>query len=116
MFLKSKQISDEDIAVTASIKALKTLTFKDGRVSIQPEEVLTQPGYEEARRQAARFVRPAACTGCTSDRQLTWCLADCDELAPQIARRLKRAKAAGMTYAEVLSKLENLVSDGDSHD
>ena len=116
MFWKSKQISDEDIAVTASIKALKTLTFKDGRVSIQPEEVLTQPGYQEARRQAARFLRSPACTNCPSDKQLTWCLADCDELATQIAKRLKRAKAAGMTYAEVLPELEDLVWDGDFHD
>jgi hypothetical protein len=115
MFWKSKPMSDEAMAVTASIKALKTLTFKDGRVSIQPEEVLT-PGYEEARRQAARFVRSPACTRCASDKQLTWCLADCDGLATQIARRLKRAKAAGMTYAEVLSELEDLFSDGDFHD
>jgi hypothetical protein len=116
MFWKSKPMSDEAMAVTASIKALKTLTFKDGRVSIQPEEVLTQPGYQEARRQAARLIRPPACTGGNFDEPLTWCLADCDELAAQIARILKRAKAAGMTYAEVLSKLENLVSDGDCHD
>lgn len=116
MFWKSKSISEEAMAVTASIKALKTLTFKDGRVSIQPEEVLTQPGYEEARRQAARLVLPPAGTGCTFDKQLTWCLADCDELAAQIARRLKWAKAAGMTYAEVLSELEELVSDGEFHD
>jgi hypothetical protein len=105
-------MTPEEQAVTTSIKALKTLSFVDGRVSIQPEEVLSQPGYQEARRQAARLVRPPACI----DEPLTWCLADCDELAAQIARRLKRAKAAGMTYAEALSKLENLVSDGDSHD
>lgn len=52
--------SQAEQEITRSIKALKTLTFIDGRVSIAPQEVLSQPGYLEARAQAAGLIRAGA--------------------------------------------------------
>lgn len=50
-------LADEDREVTRSLKALKTLSNQGGRVSIEPDEVLLQPGYLLARRAAALFIR-----------------------------------------------------------
>ena len=49
-------LSESEQMITESIKALKTLEVHEGRVSINPSEVLGQPGYLEARRHAAVFV------------------------------------------------------------
>lgn len=43
--------------VTESLKALKTLQMSDGRVSVDPSEVIDRAGYLEARRRAAALVR-----------------------------------------------------------
>lgn len=42
--------------VTESLKALKTLDVSQGRVSVDPYEVIGRPGYLEARRRAADLV------------------------------------------------------------
>ena len=57
MFWQRADESDEEREITRSLKALKTLRFERGRVSIDPEEVLHQPGYLEARRAAAALIR-----------------------------------------------------------
>lgn len=53
----SKQMSPHEREITESIKSLKTLTVRDGRVSIDPSEVLLQPGYLEDRKRAAQLVK-----------------------------------------------------------
>lgn len=50
-------MTDEMRAITESIKALKTLKVEDGRVSIDPPEVLAQPGYLEERARVGDLVR-----------------------------------------------------------
>lgn len=57
MFWQRADVSDEEREITRSLKALKTLRFEGGRVSIDPEEVLHRPGYLDARRAAAALIR-----------------------------------------------------------
>lgn len=68
-------LTEEDREVTRSLKALKTLRIQGGRVSIEPEEVLLQPGYLLARRAAAVFIRN------TRYQQLNWDAVDEASLA-----------------------------------
>jgi hypothetical protein len=51
-----KELSPAEREVTESLKALKTLSVCDGRVSIEPSEVLEYPGYQEARKRAAALL------------------------------------------------------------
>ena len=48
-------LSAYELEVSRSLRRLKTLTFVDGRVSIDPSEVLT-PQYLAERREARRFL------------------------------------------------------------
>lgn len=57
MFWQRADVTGEEREITRSLKALKTLRFEKGRVSIDPEEVLHQPGYLDARRAAAALIR-----------------------------------------------------------
>jgi hypothetical protein len=47
--------SPKSLEITASIQRLQTLTCRDGRVSIDPSEILT-PQYLAARRRAAELL------------------------------------------------------------
>jgi len=49
MSLAEREVSD-------SIKALKTLEVTQGRVSVDPSEVIGRPGYLDARRRAAVLI------------------------------------------------------------
>lgn len=59
MFWRRAVMTDDEREITRSLKALKTLRFEGGRVSIDPEEVLLQPGYLEARHRAGVLIREA---------------------------------------------------------
>ena len=50
-------VSPHEREITELITSLKTLTVRDGRVSIDPSEVLLQPGYLEDRKRAAQLVK-----------------------------------------------------------
>lgn len=50
-------MTDEMRAITESIKALKTLKVKDGRVSVDPCEVLDRPGYLKERACVGTLMR-----------------------------------------------------------
>lgn len=54
-FRQGFELSQKDRAVTDSLKALRTLRCQVG-ISIDPGEVLGQPGYIEERRRGARLV------------------------------------------------------------
>lgn len=56
MVWRKPSLSEAELEVTASIKALKTLEVHRGRVSVSPSEVLDRPGYLEARKDAAALV------------------------------------------------------------
>jgi hypothetical protein len=103
MFWKPRTMSDY-MAVTAS-KVLKKLSFRKGRLPIQPVEVLCQPGYVEACRHAANLVRNPACSGCTFVSTPGWCLTDCEALAVRIASSLKQSRASGISYLQALAEL-----------
>lgn len=55
---RARPLSFEEQEVTESLRRLKSLSCVEGRVSISANEVLTQPGYIEARRAAAECLRP----------------------------------------------------------
>jgi hypothetical protein len=98
----------DDMAVTAS-KVLKTLSFRDGRVSIEPEEVLCQLGYVEARRHATNLVRNPTCSGRTFVSTPSWRLTDCGALAVRIASSHRQSRASGISYLQALAELEAFI-------
>nr|WP_314576513.1 hypothetical protein [uncultured Pseudomonas sp.] len=104
-FWRRRAFSPDDLAITASIKALKTLTVHDGRVSIDPQEVLDQPGYVEARQRAAKLVMSVR-RGPVEWHQI-------DQLgllewSALIAGQLQRARTAGLSYGEAVESLKNV--------
>lgn len=64
-WLAGEPLSLEEQEISASLKALRTLRYENGRVSVDPEEVLDRPGYLLARAAAADLVnggtRRSAC-------------------------------------------------------
>ncbi len=114
-----KPLSSREQAITDSIKALKTLSVIDGRVSIDPREVLDQPGYIEARRQAAMLVRgPVNHQYCVND-DFGW--STVDELGAQgwselVALNMQQARCHGLTYVEAIDRLKYLPLEGKTDD
>lgn len=107
MFWKPRAMSD-DMAVTAS-KVLKQLSFRNGRFSIQLEEVLCQPGYVKVRRHAANLVRNPACSERTFVSTSGWRLTDCGALAVRIASSLRQSRASGMSCLQALAEIEAFI-------
>ena len=106
---KPGPLTDAEQEITDSLKALKTLTCIDGRVSISPSEVLDRPGYREARVKAAALISGRAgqstisCMRASSDLDL--------ELA--IARRLVRLRREGLGLNEALGVLRQSLEADD---
>lgn len=100
-------MSVADRAITDSIKALRTLRLVGGRVSIDPSEVLGQPGYLEARRRAAELLTPMP--GKPSWR--SWEEVDADGiglLMRGLINSLQRSRAQGLSFEESLKQLSEL--------
>jgi len=117
-FWKVKPLSVEDRLISDSIKVLKTLTVRDGRVSINASEILDQPGYLEARRRAAQLVRNYKAGASNSPYGLKWSAMDVvgiEELAAVIARSLQRSRQAGITYARAIEALKYMPLQGLPH-
>lgn len=105
-------MSDREREVSASIRALKTLRFENGRVSIDPQEVLDQPGYTEQRRAAAALVGPITHKG--ADTKLSWRSVEhlgSDYLSEVIGRHLVASHRQDMTLAQALTGLHSLLVD-----
>ncbi|OCX25495.1 hypothetical protein BBI10_02055 [Pseudomonas graminis] len=108
-FWQKKPMSPEDRQVRDSILALKTLKCRDGRVSIDPYEVLGRPGYLEARRRAADLVhglppRPAALATAAD-----WALVDTvgmDIFVSKLSQSLEQSRGQGLSLSEALSQLK----------
>lgn len=109
LFWKAKPLSPKDRAISESVRALKTLTVRDGRISIDPSEVLSQPGYLEARRNAARTVREPHLSPFLSTSDQEWEVIDdvgMEAIGALIAQQLQRSREAGMTYAQSIELLK----------
>ena len=106
---KPERLTDAEQEISNSIKALRTLSCVDGRVSISPNEVLDQPGYREARVKAAALISGRA--GKAANPRMT-ALSDLDlELA--IARRLVELRRKGVGLNEALSVLRQSLEGRD---
>jgi len=117
MFWKARLLSDRDREITYSIKALKTLRVEDGRVSIDPIEVIGQPGYLEQRAQARALIRtgPEA----TEDAAVSWQAIErsgIDTFAEQVAIDLGKSREAGLSVDEALIALRHLLTTGELND
>lgn len=105
-------MSDREREVSASLRALKTLRFENGRISIDPQEVLNQPGYVEQRAAAAALVGPKTHKG--ADTKLPWRSVGhlgSDYLAAVMARHLVASHRQGMTLAQAIKGLHSLLVD-----
>lgn len=105
-------MSDREREISASIRALKTLRFENGRVSIDPQEVLDQPGYIEQRAAAAALVGQMNYKG--ADTKLPWRSVvhlESGYLSEVIARHLVASHRQGMTLAQALTGLHSLLVD-----
>lgn len=99
-FTKTKGLSEEAMEVTASLKALKTLSCVNGRVSVQPSEVIDRPGYLSARSAAASLARPLIRQADSLLREL------CDaDLAALVSSQIIAARLAGMSIEDALKML-----------
>lgn len=93
--------------ISNSLKALRTLTYKDGRVSIDPQEVLNQPGYLEARIYAGSVVRKRHRE--LFARRATWAALDDIGLmlfSEMVASQLIADRQAGVSLDEAILKLK----------
>lgn len=107
-------LSKEALAVSESIKALKTLRFENGRVSIDPSEVLGQPGYLAARAQAGELMR--ATQRRSAATTAGW--HDPDELdvaafSSQVARSLMHSRRSGLSLDEAITELRKSLMIGE---
>lgn len=112
-FWRSKPLSDRDRAISESIKALKTLRVQNGCVSIDPSEVIGQPGYLQQRAQAGAIVR-----GSPRDiaaAEASWVALedfDIEALSSLIARHLIKSRRAGLSMDEAIAALRPVLSAG----
>jgi len=108
-FWKPTCRSEADNEITKSIKALKTLSIVDGRVSIAPSEVLGSSGYHEARARAADLVRKHQCS--SIENSATWSALDdvgLEALSKKIAHSLTRSRRLGLSLDDAFFELRNI--------
>lgn len=104
-FFKPKALTELEKEITASLKALKTLSCVDGRVSVEPTEVVDRPGYEAARTAAASLTHQGSDSAFGSWSQLSD-----EDLTELIASQILKARAAGLSVDDALRSLRtNLV-------
>lgn len=107
MGLWSRKMSERDREITESLKALTTLRMEQGRVSIDPCEVIDRPGYLQARTAARELVRLV-----TPDpaHRLNWQALeepDVAHIAELIALHLLGEKQKGRTLDEAIKSLRD---------
>lgn len=84
----------EDQAITESLKALQTLRCENGRVSVDPAEVLDRPGYLSSRAAAAVLVSGEPRRRPVTDEAVM------DELGDLVVRHMLRSLQRGNTFEE----------------
>lgn len=108
----SRTLTEYEREFTESIESSKTLTVPDGRVSIDPSEVLLSPGYLDDRRRAARLVkgatqpRPYIGQGWGGLSEL-----GLDDLSRMIALRLRQSYHAGLGFSETIDPLKTMFEE-----
>lgn len=103
-FWQKKPMSAEDREIRDAILSLKTLKVRDGRVSVDPSEVVGQPGYLEARRQAAELVHGGRAT-----TSADWGVVDAlgvDVFVSKLLQSLQQSRVKGLSLAEALNQLK----------
>lgn len=113
-FWQKKPMSPEDREVRDSILALKTLKCRDGRVSIDPCEVLGRPGYLEARRQAAELVHGHGTRPAEATNSADWALVDAlgmDNYVSMISKSLQQSRSRGLSLTDALNRLEFILNE-----
>jgi hypothetical protein len=108
-FWQKKPMSPEAREVRDSILALKTLKVRCGRVSIDPSEVLDQPGYLEARRQAAELVHGHGTRPAEATNSADWALVDAlgiDNFVSMILKSLQQSRSRGLSLTDALTRLK----------
>lgn len=104
-WLAGEPLSLEEQEISASLKALRTLRYENGRVSVDPEEVLDRPGYLLARAAAADLVN-----GVRADQRVID-QAALDELVDLMVRHLLRSLQRGKTFEEAEAVLEEVMRE-----
>jgi hypothetical protein len=105
--LHKRVVSADASEVTASLKALKTLSCEAGRVSIAPEEVLDRPGYLEARRAAASLTRQLE-----KGRAVTsvWDRMEMEHLVGLVSASLLHSREQGASVDQALLALHGVLT------
>ncbi len=93
-WLAGEPLSLEEQEISESLKALRTLRYENGRVSVDPEEILDRPGYLLARAAAADLVNGARADQRVIDQTAL------DELGDLAVRHLLRSLQRGKTFEE----------------
>lgn len=102
-----KALCPEEQAITDSLKALKTLRVKDGRVSVDAEEVIGRPGYLQARRQAAVLassqaaLRDKPCRDWKAVNEIGM-----EHWLSLVAIALRRSRSEGVAYLDAIENLK----------
>jgi hypothetical protein len=107
-FLKLKLITNEARAIT---EALKTLKVEDGRVSIDPSEVIGRPGYLDERSRVGAMVcarQQASAPAVSWDAvdQLTF-----EAFSKALALSLVRSREAGLGVEQALTNLRYVLAN-----
>lgn len=108
---QKKPLSAEDREIRDAILSLKTLKVRGGRVSIDPSEVLDQPGYLEARRQAAELVHGRPTHPAEPPTSADWAMVDAlgkDAFVSKLSKNLEESRRRGLSLAEALGQLKSV--------
>lgn len=108
-FWQKKPMSPEAREIRDSILALRTLKCRDGRVSIDPCEVLGRPGYLEARRQAAELVHGRPTHPPEPATSADWAVVDTlgiDAFVSKLSQSLHQSRLQGLSLSEALNQLK----------
>ncbi|MFY1008067.1 hypothetical protein ACOQNQ_03210 [Pseudomonas juntendi] len=98
-------LSLEEQEISESLKALRTLRYENGRVSVDPGEVLDRPGYLSARAAAADLLNGARADQRVIDE------AALDELVNLMVRPLLRSLQRGKTFEEAEAVLVEVMRE-----
>lgn len=113
-FRQKKPLSAEDREIRDAILSLKTLKVRDGRVSIDPSEVVGRPGYLEARRQAAELVHGRLARPAEPTASADWDLVDAlgiDAFVSKLSQSLQQSRVQGLSLADALKQLKFVPSE-----
>lgn len=113
-FRQKKPMSAEDREIREAILSLKTLKVRDGRVSVDPSEVVDRPGYLEARRQAAQLVYGRLARPAEPTTSADWAVVDSlgiDAFVSKLSQSLQQSRAQGLSLADALKRLKFVPSE-----